>query len=95
MASDVNKPDGAGYAPLLAASEWSLPRVVRLLLEFGARTDVVSPTEGVGYTPLMAAVVSADVDCVGLLLEVGVDRGWAVATHSTCSSRSTTSRSRT
>ena len=71
--ADVNKPDGAGYAPLLAASEWSLPRVVRLLLEFGARTDVVSPTEGVGYTPLMAAVVSADADCVGLLLEAGAD----------------------
>ena len=71
--ADVNKPDGGGYAPLLAASEWGQPRVVRLLLSFGARTDVVSPSEGVGYTPLIAAVVTADAVCVGLLLEAGAD----------------------
>jgi ankyrin repeat protein len=72
--ADVDKPDGAGYAPLLAASEWKLPDDVSLLLSYGARTDVEAAPDGdVGYTPLIAAVVSAERGCVQMLLDARAD----------------------
>ncbi|KAI9360068.1 ankyrin repeat-containing domain protein [Zopfochytrium polystomum] len=73
---DPNVLDEEGCTPLLAAintPEGPQMACVRLLLDRGAKADVVSNETGIHRTPLMAAVTAKNAELVRLLLQHGAD----------------------
>ena len=71
--ADVNRQDGAGYTPLMAAAQWNNVDAIRLLLKHKADVNASNPREGPGFTALMAAIAEGNADCVKALLDAGAD----------------------
>jgi ankyrin repeat protein len=63
--------DESGETPLICASYNGHVEVVRLLLEYGAKTDIIAGL--VNWTALMGASAEGHVEVVRLLLECGAN----------------------
>jgi uncharacterized protein len=75
-----------GFTPLHLAAFFRRPDAARLLVERGARVDVVARNEELQVTPLQSAAASREEETAALLLERGADpnvqqRGGFTALH--------------
>ncbi len=68
--ADVNRPNAAGYPPLLKAAAWGAPEMIKLLLASGAN---VNSTDEDGNTALMLAIKYDNEAAVPLLLRAKAD----------------------
>ena len=77
---DVNAPQGDGMTALHWAAEIGSAELVRMLLESGAESELV--TRNGAYTPLHLAARSGSASAVSALLEAGADPGATTSTGS-------------
>jgi ankyrin repeat protein len=66
---NIDDQDEFGATPLINAANFGHAGVIKLLLEHGARVDVVAGKKNL--TPLHCAVISGDVESVRLLIKAG------------------------
>lgn len=69
--SDIERRDALGRTALLYAATGPFPETVKILLDKGAKPNVIDSDEH--FTPLMHAAAEGNLDVVKILLEAGSD----------------------
>lgn len=70
---DVNAKDSSDRTPLHYAAQTGKERIVRLLLDHGADSDLSAGKKGKGESPLMMAAAVGKVEVAQMLVEAGAD----------------------
>lgn len=79
---DVNMPSSAGELPLVAASRWDNPELVRILLQAGADVNGAE-TDEVKTSPMCAAARHGHVAVAQLLLNKGANVNYVTGANTT------------